>query len=155
MSWEISMKPGFDHIGITCSFFCHDGKGNILFQKRSTQCSDEHGRWDCGGGKMEFGETIEETVRRELMEEYGVEAIHIQYIGTRNLLREHEGQPTHWLNNIHFVQIDPDTVKIMEPHKVDEYGWFTLDDLPEPLHSAIEEDIEMITNFFEKEKRLR
>jgi ADP-ribose pyrophosphatase YjhB (NUDIX family) len=44
---------------------------------RSKNCRDEQGCWDCGGGSMEFGETFEETVKREVEEEYGVVPIEI------------------------------------------------------------------------------
>jgi RNase adaptor protein for sRNA GlmZ degradation len=33
------------------------------------------------------------------------------------------------------VQVDPATVAIGEPHKIDEIGWFTSDNLPDTLHS--------------------
>ncbi len=52
------MKKGIDYIGVTCVFYCHDGKGKLLLHKRSENCRDEKGRWDCGGGAMELGETL-------------------------------------------------------------------------------------------------
>jgi 8-oxo-dGTP diphosphatase len=57
------MIRGIDYIGITCVFFCHDGKGNILLHKRSEKCKDEQGNWDCGGGALEFGEEFDQGVR--------------------------------------------------------------------------------------------
>lgn len=51
------MRQGFDYIGVTTVFYCHDGKGNLLLHKRSQTCRDEKGRWDCGGGALKFGET--------------------------------------------------------------------------------------------------
>ena len=112
--------------------------------KRSRNCRDEQGRWDTGAGSMEFGETFEETVRREVMEEYGVEPLEIQYIATENILREHNGLATHWIKNLHHVLVDPEKVKNNDPDKIDEIGWFTLDDLPKPLHSQALKGIEQI-----------
>ncbi len=68
------LKRGEDYIGVTCVFFCHDGNGRFLLHKRSEKCRDEQGRWDCGGGSMEHGETFEQAVCRESGEESGVEA---------------------------------------------------------------------------------
>jgi 8-oxo-dGTP diphosphatase len=143
------MRPGIDYIGVTCSFFCHDGNGKFLFQKRSDMCRDECGRWDCGGGQMEFGETMEETLRRELAEEYGVESISFEHVRSYSALREIDGARTHWVNNLFLVQIDPKKVKILEPEKVDDHGWFSLDDLPEPLHTVIPHDVEVVKDFLQ------
>ena len=51
----IDLKRGVDYIGVTVNFLVHDGNGRILLQKRSKQCRDEQGRWDIGGGAVEFG----------------------------------------------------------------------------------------------------
>ncbi len=131
------MKKGEDYIGVTASFFCHDGEGNYVLQKRSTNCRDEHGRWDCGGGGVEFGDTIEETLRKEIREEYGVEVGDIEFLGVRDVHREHEGRKTHWVSIDHRVLVDRSKVNNAEPHKFEEIGWFTLDGLPEPLHSML------------------
>lgn len=78
------LRRGVDFIGVNCVFYCHDGNGKFLFHKRSKHCRDEHGHWDCGGGSMEFGETFEQTVRREVKEEYGTEPLEITHVGTQN-----------------------------------------------------------------------
>lgn len=131
------MKKGEDYIGVTASFFCHDGEGNYVLQKRSTNCRDEHGRWDCGGGGVEFGDTIEETLRKEIREEYGVEVGEVEFLGVRDVRREHEGRKTHWVSIDHRVLVDRSKVHNAEPHKFEEIGWFTLNKLPEPLHSML------------------
>lgn len=56
---KIDVKRGVDCIGVTCIFLCHDGNKRVLLHKRSVNCRDEHGRWDCGGGALEFGEEFE------------------------------------------------------------------------------------------------
>ncbi|MBI4160252.1 NUDIX domain-containing protein [Candidatus Wolfebacteria bacterium] len=151
-------RRGIDYIGVTGVFYCHDGNGHVLLHKRSQNCRDEQGRWDCGGGSMEFGETFEETVRREVMEEYGVEPIKIEYVGTKNVLREHDGRKTHWVKNIHWVLVDPAQVRNNDPEKIDEIGWFTLstvegftlDNPPQPLHSQFEDGVRLLKEYFQK-----
>ncbi|MEI7709419.1 MAG: hypothetical protein WCI76_01755 [bacterium] len=49
------MQKGVDYIAVGVSYFCHDGKGNYLMNKRSKNCRDEHGTWDLGGGGLEIG----------------------------------------------------------------------------------------------------
>jgi 8-oxo-dGTP diphosphatase len=141
------MKAGIDYIGVSCCFVCHDGKGKILLGKRGENCRDENGRWDFGGGQVEHGESFEQTLRRELMEEYCVEPVSIKYIGTRNLIRSLDQGSSHWIANLHLVEVDPSQVQNGEPHKIDEIGWFDLDDLPEPMHSAVADQMEFVKEY--------
>ena len=129
------LRRGIDHIGISASFVVHDGNGRVLLQKRGPGARDENGHWDVGGGAIEFGESIVEAVKREIYEEILAEALEIKFLTVYDALREINGQPTHWIAIIHAVKVDPNTVKIGEPHKIDEIGWFTSDNLPAPLHT--------------------
>ncbi|MBI5621378.1 NUDIX hydrolase [Candidatus Falkowbacteria bacterium] len=64
------MIMGQDCIGVCVIFLCHDGKGNFLMARRSANVRDEPNVWDFGGGGIEFNETIEDALRREIKEEY-------------------------------------------------------------------------------------
>lgn len=130
------LKKGIDFIGVCCVFFCHDGKGNILMHKRSQNCRDEIGNWDVGGGSLEFGESFEEGVLREIKEEYSCDALELKFISPYNVLRtNHQGKKTHWVALLFIAKVDPKKVKIGEPHFMDEIGWFSKDSWPEPIHS--------------------
>ncbi len=131
------MKKGVDYVGVTTVFYCHDGKGNVLMHKRSNQCRDEFGMWDIGGGGLKFGCKVHDNIRREIMEEFCTDVIDIEFLGHRDVHREHDGGQTHWIALDFKVQINPDKVQIGEPHKIEELGWFTLDALPEPQHSQL------------------
>lgn len=129
------MKKGFDYIGVTVCFYCYDGKGNLLLQKRNKNTRDEHDTWDCGGGSVQFGETFEGAVRRELKEEYCCRPFELHFAGVNNVLRKHKGIQTHWVCLIYAVKVDPKKIKIGEPDRIDEIGWFSKSKLPKPLHS--------------------
>lgn len=136
---ELRKHKGISFTGITTVFLCHDGKGKLFLAKRSKNTRDEHGRWDSGGGGLKHGQTIDDNLRREVLEEYGVEAVESKFIGYYDAFRESlEGLPTHWLAMCFAVQVDSDKVQIMEPEMVDGYGWFSLDELPQPMHSQFE-----------------
>ncbi len=50
-----------------------DTKGRLLLQKRSMAKDIQPGRWDTAvGGHIDYGETIEQALRREAMEELGI-----------------------------------------------------------------------------------
>lgn len=131
------MNKGIDFVGITVTFLCHDGKGNVLLAKRGPNCRDEHGAWDGGGGGLEHGDMVLETLRKEIMEEYGADVIAYEFFGYRDVHRQHDDQQTHWIALDHLVEIDRRMAKNGEPHKLDEIGWFRLDALPEKLHSQL------------------
>ena len=131
------MKKGVDYTGVCVVFYCHDGQGKVLMHKRSNKCRDEHGCWDTGGGGAEFGEKILDSVRREIVEEYGAEPIEIEHLGYRDVHREHKGEQTHWIALDFKVLVDPLRVKNAEPEKIQELGWFTMDSIPNPIHSQL------------------
>lgn len=140
------MRQGVDYIGVTCVFYCHDRKGNLLLHKRTNKCRDEQGRWDCGGGAMKFGETFEQTIKREVKEEYCVKPIKLQLVGVNNLFRQHNNKLTHWVALIFGVQVNPRKVKIGDPEKMEKVGWFKPDKLPKPLHSMYLTHLQFVKN---------
>lgn len=133
---ELRAHKGVSFTGITTVFFCHDGKGKLFLTQRSKNTRDEHGRWDPGGGGLKHGQAVEQNMLREVKEEYGVVPLGHEFIGYFDAFRQApDGLPTHWLAMLFAVHVDPKQVRIMEPDMVDDSGWFTLDNLPDPLHS--------------------
>lgn len=129
------MKKGHDYIGNSVIFFCHDGAGRFLMAKRGRNARDENGRWEIGGGGIEFGETAEEALRREIREKYGAEPQTYEFLGYMDVHREQEGRRTHWIALAFKAHVHADEVSNAEPDICDEIGWFTLNTLPEDLHS--------------------
>lgn len=144
------MKAGIDYIGITTPFYCNDGHGRFLFAKRSVNCRDEHGSWECGGGQLEFGQSLEESVLREVMEEYGVPGEIQERIPAHGVMREWNGQKTHWVSVPFFIKVDPTQVKINEPEFIDEIQWLSLNDLPDPLHPGLRFALDNFPEYFDK-----
>lgn len=132
-----SFRKGIDCIGVGVSFYCHDGNGRFVMAKRGQNARDEHGRWEIGGGGVEFGHTIEETLRKEIKEEYCADVLEYEFLGYQDVHRFHEGKPTHWVTLNFKVRVDPAEVRNGEPEVCDEVRWVTLDAMPEPRHSQI------------------
>ncbi|OHA04225.1 MAG: hypothetical protein A3J58_00630 [Candidatus Sungbacteria bacterium RIFCSPHIGHO2_02_FULL_52_23] len=136
------MHKGKDYIGVGVTFYCHDGTGRFVMGKRSVNARDEHGMWDLGGGGVEFGESAEDAVRREILEEYGAEMRACEFLGYMDVHREQAGAPTHWISLAFKVLVDPTQIHNAEPDKCDEVRWFTLNDLPDDIHSQLPQFLE-------------
>jgi len=127
---------GISFTGITTCFICHDGNGAIFMAKRGANARDEQGTWDIGGGGLDWGLTAEENVIKEIEEEYAVTPKKVEFLGYRDVFRRlSDGTSTHWLALDFAALVARDEVKINEPDKFDDSGWFTLESLPAPLHS--------------------
>jgi 8-oxo-dGTP diphosphatase len=142
-SYTEGMKKGVEYTGVAIVFACHDGKGNYFLNKRSDKTRDEHHTWDCGGGGLDFGDTVEGTLQKEIKEEYAADVITSEFLGFRDVHREHEGVKTHWIALDFRVLIDPAQAANGEPHKFEEVGWFSIKDFPAPLHSQFPHFLEL------------
>ncbi len=125
-------------IGVFVSAICHDGNGKVLLGKRGGAARDNHGIWEFGGGGLEFGETLEEGIKREFREEFGTEPFNVKQIHVREFIET----DSHVLGVFFSAQIDRAQVRIAEPAVYDEIGWFTLDTIPSPLMAGDHEWLE-------------
>lgn len=72
----------------------------MLLVKRSKEPSK--GMWSIPGGRLELGETIEEAVKREVLEECGVQIDIVRVLEVMdNILHDNDGKVSY-----HFVLID-------------------------------------------------
>jgi len=131
------MKAWIDFIWVTTAFYCHDGRGNFVLHKRSNNCRDERGVWDNGGGKLEYGLSLEENVLKELREELGCEGVIQEQLPSYSLVRGVNSAKTHWIAVPFIVMVNPAEVKNNDPEKISEIGWFKLSALPQPLHTGL------------------
>lgn len=140
------MEKGFDYPGVSIVYFCHDGNGNFLMHKRGENCRDEKNKWDIGAGGLDFGETVVETLRREIFEEYTTNVLEFEFLGYRDVHRKDRGKSTHRVGLDFKVLVNKKKVSNGEPHKFDEIGWFKLDNLPKPFHSQFPEFLKKYRN---------
>ena len=144
------MKAGIDFIGVATPFFCHDGSGNFVLYKRSLRCRDEHHRWDFGSGEVGFSEQLEQSVLREVAEEYACQGTIDEQLPPYTLLRRASGILSHWVNIPFIIKVNRDQVRINEPDHMDELGWFSLHQLPTPLHTGAESAVARYAQYLHK-----
>jgi len=134
------MKPGIDYIGVSVGALIVNEKGELFLTKRGQHATNERGTWEIPGGKVQFGETLEDAVKREMKEEYGVDIMLAYQFPAQNHFIPDEKQ--HWVPTNFLCRIEENQApKIMEPDKCDEIGWFSLDSLPSPLSIITKLDI--------------
>lgn len=123
------MKPGKDYIGVGCGAFIINEKDEVLLQQRNKE--PEKGFWSIPGGKVEWMETFEDAVKREVKEECDVEVTVEKLLGICDHIVKQENQ--HWVSPSFLCKIKKGEPKIMEPSKHLDMKWFNLNSLPENI----------------------
>lgn len=146
------MKPGIDYIGVSVGVCLVNDKGEIFLAKRSQHASNERGCWEKPGGKVDFGESLQDAIKREMKEEYGIEIELIHQLPAQNHFIPKENQ--HWVPTCFIARLLGDKQpKIMEPHKCDAIGWFALDNLPSPLSIITKLDLKAYTAYLKNKTK--
>ncbi|OYT86675.1 MAG: DNA mismatch repair protein MutT [Burkholderiales bacterium PBB6] len=108
--------------------------GMVLLGKRLG--SHGAGTWAGPGGRLEFGESVEECARRELLEETGLELGPVTAGPYANDAFPELGQ-----QHVTLFVVARQTVGApvnVEPHKCEGWHWFPWGRLPSPLFAPVE-----------------
>ena len=116
----------------------------LLLRRRNAH---GEGTWAFPGGHLEFNETIITCAERETLEETGLSLINPRIVTFTEDFFERENK--HYITFIVMGQATGIPTN-KEPHKCDQLGWFSWDNLPQPYfiplanlkkQSAIEENM--------------
>jgi len=108
-------------------------EGKILLGKRKNAHGE--GTWCYPGGHLENGETWAECASRETEEEAGIKIGNLRFGTLTNDIFEEGGK--HYVTIAMLADYESGEVKVMEPDKCEEWGWFEWDAMPEPLFLPI------------------
>lgn len=90
--------------------------------------------WTVPGGRCDAGETLEATLRREVLEEVGISNFNIiNYLGKYSGAKEND--------NVYVFKAETgQEPRLMEPEKFSEWKWCKLSEIPENFinHKALE-----------------
>ncbi|HJD62061.1 MAG TPA: NUDIX hydrolase [Rickettsia endosymbiont of Degeeriella rufa] len=118
----------YPRVGIGIILF--NSKNEILLGKRISS----HGESTYGnpGGYLEFGETFEECIIREVLEETNLIIKDPKFLAVTNDVFEKE-QKHYILISLKAHCLNEHALQNLEPHKVESWQWFVLDKLPDNL----------------------
>lgn len=119
-----------------------DATGSILVTERlDPKVKAAHKKRDIPGWTNEFGESLEETLIREIREETGLSVKDLEVLPQHySKFREHEDFLQHTLLFCYTCTLEGGTLTISDP-KIGEVKWM-------PLEEALQLDLLETTNFF-------
>ena len=96
----------------------------ILMTKRCSKHHERNGKWQFPGGTHEFGETLEQALKRELLEEV---AIHVNILGDPKVV-EYMDDLFHGI--LFFYPCEPidDKQTVLINEESSDFGWFSLEE---------------------------
>lgn len=142
------MKPGKDFIGVGGGALIINNKNQVLLIRRTGKSQGGLGNiWARPGGAIEFGETVEDGIKREIKEELNID---IELFGPKtfeNDIREEKGIKKHWIAFAYFSKIVSGELKNLEPEKHDKIEWFDLNSIPENTADFTKKHIEELKKY--------
>jgi ADP-ribose pyrophosphatase YjhB (NUDIX family) len=134
------MKKGVDYIGVGVGAMTFNADGLVFLALRGDKVRNEPGCWEFPGGGVRFGERLEDAVRREFLEEYGIRIRPVELLCVTNHILRTEHQ--HWVSPTFIAMFEEGEPAIREPEKCSRIGWFPLDALPSPLMTVSQNNVE-------------
>lgn len=119
------LKAGKDFIGIGVGAVIFNNDGNVLIIRRGNKSQNEIGYWGIPGGAVEFGEKLEDAIKREVFEELGVKIKPLKILSPIDHILPSEKQ--HWVTASFVSKLTQGEPKAMEKGKIDKIEWMSID----------------------------
>lgn len=142
------MKSGKDFIGVGVGGVIINEKEEILLLFRKKE--PEAGHWCIPGGTVNFFETIEEAILREIDEEVGIKCEILDLLTiTDHIIKE---EKTHWVSPAFLLRLKEGTPENIEKHKHSDIKWFSINNLPRNLTITTKNALEKYFTYTIKQK---
>lgn len=105
----------------------------VLIDNRKEEIlEDANGKWEVPGGKIEFGESPEEAVKRELLEETGYNVVVKELIPyTKVSLWEYADHMQHTVLFFYICELENDKHVDIKDKRINTFKWVSVDELDE------------------------
>jgi 8-oxo-dGTP diphosphatase len=117
-------------------------QGRVLLGRR--RGSHGAGYYAAPGGHIEFGESFEQTARREVREETGLEITDLRLLSVGNYFFSRADGLRHYIDIDFVCEAPAGDPQLMEPEKCDGWAWYDLDAVPQPLFIVTQRMIESL-----------
>jgi 8-oxo-dGTP diphosphatase len=106
--------------------------GRVLMARRTS--GQRAGWWGWIGGRLEFGESLQDCARREAREEAGVEVGNLRLLCISSIIVEDQ----HWIDVEFLGDIVSGEPHTAAPDELTGWAWYPIDDLPSPIFEPAE-----------------
>ena len=121
---------------VGCIFICGETKKTLLLKRTTKELTDRYkGFWSIITGHMDEGELPYQSIDREVYEESGVPKNSLKY--TKFKVYSHKQD--RYFHLYYVITKNEFTPDLNDENE--EYGWFEIDDLPEPIVPGTKEKI--------------
>ncbi|KAG0461539.1 hypothetical protein HPP92_021836 [Vanilla planifolia] len=131
---------------VAVAVFVLNGPSILLGRRLS---SVGHGTFALPGGRLEFGESLEECARREVKEETGLDVGRVEILTVASCITRDGPDPSHFVTMIVRAEMsDPSQEPVnIEPDKCDGWAWYDWARLPQPLFGPLENLVSGVNPF--------
>ncbi|MGM1048125.1 MAG: NUDIX domain-containing protein [Bacillota bacterium] len=131
-------KEKIPKVGVGAVILDENSRILLVLRKKSP----EAGYWSLPGGKVEYMETVENAVIREIKEELGIDIEIERLLCVTNHIVQSEN--VHWVAPTFVARIINGNVENREPHALQEVQWFPIDDIPDNITITTEYALEQL-----------
>jgi len=119
-------------------------KGLVRDVDKIFMVKDQAGNWELPGGRIDFGESPEITLKREFAEELGIDSIEIgKIINVWDFTTRADEDDYHFVVLVYECKADLSNIKISDEHL--EYKWIALKDIDKyPMRDGYKETIRLV-----------
>ena len=131
--------------GVGAMVFNEENK--VFLAQREAEAKNECGYWEFPVGSVNRFETLEDALKREFREEYGIEIEVTELLSISDFILDQEKQ--HRISPTYLAKHLSGSATILEPYKCKAIGWYSINEVPGPLSRLSELNLEQYVSFLE------